>query len=73
MKALIWIGCIFFAAILMVIIQNAAGVTLGPLVKTIIVGSAFGIAIALCKKCNKPQDNREDSQLDNPPDENDEP
>lgn len=74
MRALIWIICIVFAAVLMTSLQMAAGIELGPLGKTLIVSGACAAAVALCKAYKKGKNKQEEeSQLDNPPDENDEP
>lgn len=52
MKFLIWLGCLGGAAILMTIIQRGMGVTLGPIIKTLIVIIASTIATRLCKSYN---------------------
>ena len=50
MKALIWIGCLVGASVIMTIFQHAIGAPLGPLAKTLLVGGAIALAVALCKK-----------------------
>ena len=53
MKTGIWIGCIFGAGVLMVVIQRLAGVMLGPLFKTLLVVGACVLARMLCKLYDK--------------------
>ena len=50
MKALIWIGCLVGASVIMTIFQHAIGAPLGPLAKTLLVVSAIALAVTLCKK-----------------------
>lgn len=52
MKFLIWLGCLGAAATLMTIIQHGMGITLGPLMKTLIAILASTLAIRLCKLRN---------------------
>ena len=53
MKTGIWIGCIFGAGVLMVVIQRLAGAMLGPLFKTLLVVGACVLARTLCKLYDK--------------------
>ncbi|MBQ4052953.1 MAG: hypothetical protein IJD33_01300 [Clostridia bacterium] len=47
---MIWIGCLVGASVIMTIFQHAIGAPLGPLAKTLLVGGAIALAVALCKK-----------------------
>lgn len=60
MKFLIWVCCLLPASILITAIEHSGNVTLGPLPRTLIAGSAATIAIVLCKRRNKKNEENED-------------
>ena len=64
MKALIWIGCLVGASVIMTIFQHAIGAPLGPLAKTLLVGGAIALAVALCKKVPPKNEDTNDEECD---------